>query len=261
MAGYKRIQYLCSLFNQRPDHLKKISFLLVFALVITSCNKDTKLKFEPQIFEEFDGAAIAINYPKAIGTKAVAEKINQHIEHVIANEMNMAETSENNISVAEAISEFDKEYKTFKKDFQDSSQKWEVTINGEVVYESTEVICVSLQSYIDTGGAHGNGRVTFLNFNPETGAILNQNDIISNTAQFKKIAEKAFKEQTKPKDVNETMEDFFFGEGFQLPSTMGFTEDGLVLLYNNYEIASYAQGITEILLPYNQIKEVLKINP
>ena len=174
--------------------------------------------------------------------------------------MNMADTSENNISVSEAISAFNKEYKAFKDDFQDSSQKWEVKVDGEVIYESPEVICLSLQSYIDTGGAHGNGKVTFLNFNPETGAILNQNDIINNTAEFKKIAEKAFKEQTKPKDSNETIEDFFFGEDFQLPSNIGFTDAGLVLLYNNYEIASYAQGITEILLPYSQIKDVLKLN-
>lgn len=244
-----------------PDTLKKISLLFVIALVISACNKDVKLKFEPQLIEKSDGASFAINYPKAIGTKAVAEKINHQIEQVITNEMNMNETHENNMSVSEAISEFDKEYKAFKKEFQDSSQKWEVKIDGEVIYESPEVICVSLQTYIDTGGAHGNGGVTFLNFNPETGALLNQNDIISNQAQFKKIAEKAFKEQTKPKDNNETIEDFFFGEGFQLPSNIGFTEDGLVLLYNNYEIASYAQGITEILLPYNQIKDVLKVNP
>ena len=240
--------------------MKKISFLFIIALVVSACNKDVKLKFEPQLIEKSEGTSIVINYPKAIGTKAVAEKINQQIEYVIANEMNMADTSENNISVSEAISAFNKEYKAFKDDFQDSSQKWEVKVDGEVIYESPEVICLSLQSYVDTGGAHGNGKVTFLNFNPETGAILNQNDIISNTAEFKKIAEKAFKEQTKPKDSNETIEDFFFGEDFQLPSNIGFTDAGLVLLYNNYEIASYAQGITEILLPYSQIKEVLKLN-
>ena len=240
--------------------MKKISFLFIIALVVSACNKDVKLKFEPQLIEKSEGTSIVINYPKAIGTKAVAEKINQQIEYVIANEMNMADTSENNISVSEAISAFNKEYKAFKDDFQDSSQKWEVKVDGEVIYESPEVICLSLQSYIDTGGAHGNGKVTFLNFNPETGAILNQNDIINNTAEFKKIAEKAFKEQTKPKDSNETIEDFFFGEDFQLPSNIGFTDAGLVLLYNNYEIASYAQGITEILLPYSQIKDVLKLN-
>lgn len=241
--------------------LKKIISFFIIALVISACNKDVKLKFEPQLIEKSDGASIVVNYPKAIGSKAVAEKINQQIEYVITNEMNMTETDANNMSVQEAISEFDKEYKAFKKDFQDSSQKWEVKIDGDVVYESPGVICVSLQSYIDTGGAHGNGGITYLNFNPETGALFNQNDIISNQTKFKKMAEKAFKDQTKPKDNNETIEDFFFGEGFQLPANIGFTSDGLVLLYNNYEIASYAQGITKIVLPYSNIKDLLRINP
>ncbi len=233
----------------------------MIALLISACNKDVKLTFETQHIEKSTDAKIVIDYPKAIGTKDVAHKINQQIEHVIANEMNMADTPENDISISEAVSQFDKEYKSFKNDFQDSSQKWEVKVDGQVIYDAPEIICVSLQTYTDTGGAHGNGRTTYLNFNPETGALFEQKDLIKNLDQFKKVAEKAFMDQTKPKDNDETMEDFFFGEDFQLPSNIGYTNNGLVLLYNNYEIASYAQGITEIVLPYDQIKEHLKVNP
>lgn len=241
--------------------LKKTNLLFIIALVVLACNKEVKLNFETQHIEKSTDATFAINYPKAIGKKEVAEKINQQIEQVITSQMNMKEASENDISVSEAVSRFDKEYKTFKSDFQDSSQKWEVQIDGEVVYETPEIICISLRSYIDTGGAHGNGGITFLNFNPETGTVLNQNDLINNLTEFEKIAEKAFKDQTKPKDNDETMEDYFFGEAFQLPANIGFTTDGLVLLYNNYEIASYAQGITKIVLPYSEIKNLLKVNP
>lgn len=233
--------------------------MMVF--LIYSCNEDVKLTFETQQIEKSSDAIITINYPKALGTKAVAEKINQQIEHVIANEMNMADSPENDLSVSKAVSQFDDEYKTFKRDFQDSNQQWEVDVEGNVVYESPEVICISLQSYIDTGGAHGNTRITYLNFVPETGVLLKQNDIISNPSEFKIIAENAFKAQTKPKDNDEPIEDFFFGEEFQLPENIGFTKEGLLLLYNNYEIASYAQGVTKIVLPYKDTKGFLKINP
>lgn len=241
--------------------MKKISLALITALVLLACNEDVKLQFETQHIEKSSDAVIVINYPKAIGTKAVAEKINQQLEHVIANEMNMAETPENEVSLSQAVSQFDKEYKTFKKDFQDSAQKWEAKVDGKILFESPEVITISLQSYIDTGGAHGNSRVTYLNFNPKNGVLLAQNDIISDLAEFKKVAEKAFKEQTKPKDNDESMEDFFFGEDFQLPSNIGFTQNGLIMLYNNYEIASYAQGNTKIILPYDQINSQLKVKP
>ncbi|MBJ7882071.1 DUF3298 and DUF4163 domain-containing protein [Gelidibacter salicanalis] len=241
--------------------MKKISYFLLIALVISACNEDVKLNFENQRIETSADAVIVINYPKAVGTKAVVEKINQQIEHVIANDMNMAETTENNISVKEAVAQFDDEYKLFKKDFQDTSQKWEVKVDGSVLYETAEVVSISLRSYIDTGGAHGNSRLTYLNFNPETGALLEENDIISNQSEFKVIAEKAFKEQATPEDEGETIEDFFFGEDFQLPANIGFTKEGLVLLYNNYEIAAYTQGATKIVLPYADLKGVLKINP
>ncbi|OBX26092.1 DUF3298 and DUF4163 domain-containing protein [Gelidibacter algens] len=249
------------MFNKSPKTLKKISSFLMMALLIVSCNEDVKLTFETQHIEKSSDAFIAINYPKAMGTKAVTEKINQQIEHVIANEMNMADTPENDISISQAVSQFDNEYKTFKQDFQDTNQQWEVDVEGKVLYESPEVISISLQSYIDTGGAHGNTRITYLNFNPETGALLEQNDIISNLTEFKKIAQKAFKEQTKPKDNDETIEDFFFGEEFQLPENIGFTKDGLLLLYNNYEIASYAQGVTKVVMAYDDIRGFLKVNP
>ncbi|MBO3096987.1 DUF3298 and DUF4163 domain-containing protein [Gelidibacter pelagius] len=241
--------------------MKKLSLFLIAALLLSACNKDVKLSFETQHIEKSTDATIVIDYPKAIGTKSVANKINQQIEHVIANEMNMADTPENDISVSDAVSQFDKEFRSFKEDFQDSSQKWEVKVDGEVLYESPEIICISLLTYTDTGGAHGNSRTTYLNFNPETGTLLEQKDLIKNLDQFKIIAEKAFREQTKPKNNDEPMEDFFFGEDFQLPSNIGFANDGLVLLYNNYEVASYVQGITKIVLPYDQIKEHLKVNP
>ncbi|MBA6152107.1 DUF3298 and DUF4163 domain-containing protein [Gelidibacter maritimus] len=240
--------------------MKKLSLILIAALILSACNKDVKLSFETKHIEKTTAAKIAIDYPKAIGTKSVATKINQQIEHVIANEMNMADTPENDISVSEAVAQFDREFRSFKEDFQDSSQEWEVRVNGEVMYESAEIICISLLTYTDTGGAHGNSRTTYLNFNPETGTLLEQEDLIKNLDQFKIIAEKAFREQTKPKDNDEPMEDFFFGEDFQLPSNIGFSTNGLVLLYNNYEVASYAQGTTKINLPYDQIKDHLKVS-
>lgn len=249
------------MFNQSSEPLKKIALLLLTILAFTACDDDVTVTFEKQHIDQNKTAAIAINYPKAMGTKAVVNKINETIEHTIANDMNMSDTAENKMTLSDAASQFDAEFKKFKKDNEDSSQKWEVKVDGDVVYQSENVICINIQSYIDTGGAHGNSRVTYLNFNAQTGAFIEQGDIINNIPEFKKIAEKAFKEQTKPQDDEETIEDFFFGEDFQLPGNMGFTRDGLALLYNNYEIASYAQGTTKIILPYNQIKDLLKVNP
>ena len=56
------------------------------------------------------------------------------------------------------------------------------------------------------------------------------------------------------------MEDFFFGKPFQLPKNIGYSDDGLVLLYNVYEVASFEQGYTEFVIPFDEIKSYLKVN-
>lgn len=249
------------MFNKPLNFVKRIPLVLVAILLVTACHEDVQLHFEKQQVDHSADAKIIINYPKAVGTTTIAKKINDVIEHTITADMNMSETEGKNLSVEEAASEFNKEFKKFKTDFQDTHQQWEVKVDGDVAYESAEVISVIINSYVDTGGAHGNSVVTYLNFNPETGALFDENDIFKDPNQFKTVAESAFKEQTKPKDADETMEDFFFGEDFQLPANFGFNKEGLVLLYNNYEIASYAQGTTKIFLPYAEIKNDLKINP
>ncbi len=55
------------------------------------------------------------------------------------------------------------------------------------------------------------------------------------------------------------MEDYFFGNDFQLPESLGFSDEGLIILYNPYEIASYSQGIIEFTIPYDTINDYLNI--
>ena len=241
--------------------MKKLPILLMTMFTLTACDKDIQLAFETQHIDQYTNAKIDINYPQAVGKEPIAKNINEVIEHTIATDMNITDPEEKKMSIKEAAAQFDQEFKKFKTDFQDSAQQWEVKVDGDVVFESANVISVVIDSYIDTGGAHGNSVVTYLNFNPQTGALLEENDLLKKPSEFKTIAEKAFKEQTKPKDTDETMEDFFFGEEFQLPANMGFSQEGFVLLYNNYEIASYAQGTTKIILPYEKIKDQLKVLP
>ena len=61
-------------------------------------------------------------------------------------------------------------------------------------------------------------------------------------------------------DGNEVIEDYFFGEPFHLPDNIGYSEEGLILLYNVYEIASYAQGYTEFRIPFSELNTYLKVN-
>lgn len=248
------------MFNKNAIVLKKIGPILIAFLIIVSCKEEpTPLTFKDQSIERKVNAIIDIHYPKAEGHEAVAKKINTSVENFIANEINMNEDPDEKLTLEVAIQAFDNEYKSFKSDFSDSTQQWEAIIESEVNYDSDNVITIAVNFYMDTGGAHGNSRITFLNFDKKTGDLLEQGDIISDKEVFKDFVRPYFEKATKSLSNEDAVEDPFYGEGFQLPENIGYSDQGLILLYNVYEIASYAQGVTEFNIPFEQAKPYLKV--
>ena len=66
-------------------------------------------------------------------------------------------------------------------------------------------------------------------------------------------------ENLSSRDKQFSTEDYFFGKDFQLPESIGFSDEGVIILYNPYEIASYSQGIIEFTIPYNEIDANLNL--
>ncbi len=50
----------------------------------------------------------------------------------------------------------------------------------------------------------------------------------------------------------------FEKEYFELPENILFTDSGLTLYYNTYDIAPYVDGPQELKISYEDIKELLK---
>ena len=51
----------------------------------------------------------------------------------------------------------------------------------------------------------------------------------------------------------------FEEDAFYLPENIGFTPKGIQLLYNQYEVSSFAEGPIEVTIPYNEVKKYLTI--
>ncbi|MEM5563557.1 DUF3298 and DUF4163 domain-containing protein [Psychroserpens sp. AS72] len=238
--------------------MKKASLTILVLLLFISCKKEVRVDFSEEIIETSEGAEIALNFPKAEGTKDVTNRINQTIENYIIEQINVSESDTTNGNLNDAIAKFNNEYKRFNTDFPDAAQQWEAFIDGEVTHRSPEIISIAITSYLDTGGAHGNSSVRFFNFNPQTGEQLQTNDLVSNLQGLSEVVKKQLIIELKAD--NSDMEDVFFGKEFQLPETLGYSDEGLIVLYNPYEIASYSQGIVEFTIPFEDINSFLKIN-
>lgn len=246
------------MFNRFYQILKKYFFLIAVLGLVYSCNEEVKIEFSEEHIETTEDAEISINFPKAEGNKDVSELINKTLQNYIVSQTNLNEDSLVNHSIEDAVKRFNSEFKTFKTDFPDSSQKWEAFIDGEVTYRSSDIISIAINTYLDTGGAHGNTNVKFFNFNPQTGELISKADIISNFEKLSEVIELKLNEHSKS-NSDDPMEDFFFGNDFQLPESIGFSDEGLIILYNPYEIASYSQGIIEFTIPFEEINSFINV--
>lgn len=228
-------------------------------IFLTSCKSEFKpTTFETISLEKSFDTDITATYEKAKGNNELSNRINLNIEQKIIESLSPSEENNELMAVLKA---FNSEYVKFKNDFPDASEPaWELNIETELIYQSQEVITIAISTYEFKGGAHGNDQIKFLNLNAQTGDILHLNDIIENEDAFKNLAETFFIKNLKDTEEDLNMEDFFFGESFQLPENIGFSEDGLVLLYNVYEVATYAQGYTEFVIPFEDAEPFFKVN-
>ena len=236
----------------------KINALLImcFFTLFFSCKDDVNTTFEDINITTENNSIVEVNIPKAIGNQVVSSVINSEIEKQVIANLHLGEPNTINAkSIEESVKNFNEEFETFQIDFPETSQSWEAQIDGEIMFTSIEIISLALTSYINTGGAHGMLKVSFLNFDAATGKIIPNKNLINNTEAFKEIALPYFKEAIKDKDIFEPEL-----EAFELPENMGYNDEGIVLLYNAYEIAPYSTGIIEFEIPFNEIESYLAFN-
>lgn len=235
--------------------MKRFFWLIALLFTFFSCVEDELLFIESnQLYQ--DNATIEINIPIAQGNSETAKKINIKIENHIANTLIFSEDDSDTATLEEGISKFDLEYKNFKADFEESNLVWEATFDGEVMYQSSEIISIAINSYTNTGGAHGNSVITIYNFDSVTGNLFEIHELVNDISALTEISESHFKSDVKLEE-NESLNDYFFGQPFHLPANIGYNEEGIVILYNTYEVASYAMGITEFTIPYEEIESLL----
>lgn len=171
-------------------------------------------------------------------------------------------TGESSGSIEKAGEEFIKSYIDFiNSDEAYYITPWEINKNISVQLNTDKIISFQFTEYSFTGGAHGSYFIGYYNLNRSNGKELNANDIIlsSKNSELLKISESIFR---KNKEIPEgsSLEDsgyWFENNTFYLPDNFLITNEGLLFVYNPYEIASWAEGVIEIEIPYSLIKDMI----
>lgn len=245
--------------------LKKLFLALAINLLLIGCNKDThELKFDELnieqvselncIAEQENCTFIGIKVPWAMGKDTRSNLLNSHIENHIINLVDYQDAKKLN-SLEDLAKTFIKDYEASAKEFPEYNIPWEAFVEGEITYQSEELISIEFDLALFTGGAHGYTSLSYLNFDPESGRLITNYDLFS--PAFKELAEKKFRGKygiSEKESINSTGY-FFENDQFELPKNIGFKGNKVVLRYNAYEIASFSEG--DILLEF-KMEEVKK---
>lgn len=205
---------------------------------------------------------VDIKVPEAAnGDKVVADSINQALFRVARSIVYFGEKPTNAASYQELTDLFIKSYDDLVKKFpEEGNINWEAKINATKEYQSDNIIGFNVNNYMFTGGAHGYEGNRSVIIDAKTGKTLKRSDIFRDEKGFTAYAEKAFRKKFNipaGKPINST--GLMFEKNFTLPQNIFFTEKGLLLLYNPMEIASFADGAKELLFPYSEIDQFLKV--
>lgn len=245
--------------------------ILLITLLFTACKDEKKpselpLRFEKETIikkegqncdtADYDCTIISLEVLIAQGPEEAAQRINRalkkHVISTISSEENSTVTTFEDLT-----NTFISDYKKAAESFS-SEPPWEAYLNESIYRKDEELISIGITTEIFSGGAHGYKNLSFLNFDPQTGEQLSWKDIFN--PGFKAHVEERFRrEHNIPTEENINSTGFWFeNDAFHLPANIGFTEEQVILVYNSYEIAPYADGDFYMEIPIEEVRPFMK---
>jgi hypothetical protein len=151
------------------------------------------------------------------------------------------------------------DFDSFQKENPDRIQTWFLNINTKVIRQKPKYIAF-YTTYINfSGGAHPNSAFIYRNYNPVTHQPITLDSLLlpGSKDKLNALAEKIFRKQEKLTPNQSLKNNYFFEKDtFKLNDNYTINDEGLLFLYNPYEIKAYAYGITKLLIPFSELKDI-----
>lgn len=266
---------------------KGIIALFLSGLFISGCKTGTKQSMENDIkFDsihvdktyhllenpEYPSCSLQLNfvYPVKALNKEILNKIQQ--QFVLAYLGESYENTAPEEAIVKYTADYLKAYKDLEEDF-----KAEVARSGDnsipasfsfyemssdnIAYNKNDILSYTVNFTNYTGGAHGANSFTNHVLNLKTGEPVTEADLFIENYQddlAQILIDKICKQNNveNPKDLENIG---FFSVDEIFPNGNFLIDDnGITYTFNEYEIAAYVVGATNIYLPYQEIEHLLK---
>lgn len=211
--------------------------------------KNKKLKYE-----------VTAAYPQLIGVADPNyDKFNQAIRNLIGRKVSdfkkeMAPSAEDEVAPDE-------------NPVLDESLGSDINVNYDVALAKDDLIAIqfTVSSY-SAGAAHPNSYTEVMNFDLKNGKSLKLADLFLPGSKYlqtlSKFSIQELKKQAKAQGDYAAMDDDWIkrGAGAELTNydNWTITKKGLGITFDPYQVAAYAAGPQNVLVPYSELKEIIK---
>jgi hypothetical protein len=142
----------------------------------------------------------------------------------------------------------------------EQANRWEVECEATIGFENNQLLCINIVTYSYTGGAHPNTYTQLVTVDKIAHKIIPVAALFADQTKVTQWLETEFK-LAKNLEAQADLEQkgYFLKDGkFFLPDNVSFCKDSIVFYYNDYEIASHAEGPIELKFPLSQVKTYLE---
>lgn len=201
---------------------------------------------------------VKVGYPKFSEESNASKSLNDAIEKKAAELLSDYITeADPKTDISKLMNKFIENYNMFKATFPEAKTNWYVNINAKPTLRSKDFVSLRFEIDSYTGGAHNVLETLFVNFNSRGKELEKLSHFFRDKQSIRKIAEAEFRKSQGLKENQSLSEAGFVFENdkFQLSDNFGFNNNQLVFYYNSYEIATYSDGPTEIVIPLKSLKD------
>ena len=146
---------------------------------------------------------------------------------------------------------------------------YEYEVNTVLTLSCDSIYNYEINSYVYTGGAHPNTYVNWANISARTGHLLELEEVFKQDAeeQLRAVLAEHLVPEIAGRLEMENLKTFddlvasgvLFEPVLPLPQNFLITDEGIRFVYNRYEIAPYALGEIELMVPYEELEDLLML--
>lgn len=241
-------------------------------LTLPECNGNTcpefsieRLKSNQAFVDETIDQAILDNLDKMLDIAQLSKAKKDADQQQTASQASASEVQANKTPVqqlqervqpyANSFLEMDKELKTLG-----ASGQITISLSPKILNSDKPLATVVLNTSSYLGGAHGASAQTYFNFDLVSKKQIGLDQIIeaNQKAKFEKLAHDAFKTWVIDSKLAESVNEYEQAWKFTLSDNFYLGKQGLILQYGEYDIGPYVVGLPRLMIPYDQLKGVLK---